>query len=77
MQKFLEKKKFFQKILENCQPPPPLIERKKLGSCTQKKETKNEMPIFLLIEQLIWLQRKENYKFISTPCDAVKKRQTE
>jgi hypothetical protein len=23
MQKFLEKKKFFQKILENFQPPPP------------------------------------------------------
>jgi hypothetical protein len=41
MQKFLEKKKFFQKILENFQPPPPPTERKKLKFLSRRRLPKS------------------------------------
>jgi hypothetical protein len=52
MQKFLETKKFFQKILENFQPPPT-TERKKLKfpSRRRHRERHRLTPLVTVIEK--------------------------
>jgi hypothetical protein len=49
MQKFLERKKFFQKILENFQPPPP-TERKTLKFLSRRRRERHRLTPLIMIE---------------------------
>jgi hypothetical protein len=44
MQKFLERKKFFQKILENFQPPPPRTKEFPAAAADREKKIEISQP---------------------------------
>ncbi len=73
MQKFLETKKFFQKILENFQPPPP-TERKKLKFLSRRRWLPKSFLAAAAEGRKKWkfpaaAEEREKWKFPAAPAE--------